>query len=330
MPTLFCNLTEEQDLKPVIDRINSNSVDGSEQRFYKLILINGNHYRLTDSYFGNVSFENIYLGTDANFVKIKFISCNAFKGIAHRIRNFIVRSDYLKNDIELFGAITSMTNLETLGLESRFSILPRNAFKTPKSCYPLIDCVQRKLRSIRFRIGVNSSLIFLEEIESNVFYDLPNLQLINLHSQDIYYVYKNAFAFRDNSDKVLQIAFISGWNKNFKGEGFEIGAFENIKRPVILNFTDNHMMKHLDEAVFRPFLDADERNQILIDTPLVCDCKMYWLFKDRNKYQNRFIRFIYLDNAPKILFSYTLMCVARTKDFWSRTEDDFKACHQKL
>jgi hypothetical protein len=317
-------------MKDVINNITNYGGKGVEQRFGKLFWTNGRQINITDHFFEKVSFKHLYIGTRREFANISHISSDAFRGISHRVKSISIRSEYLKDERNLFNALRQLPVVESITVEGLgIQRVPENAFRTPESCYPLTDCVQNKLKSISFRIGIHKSLIFLQEIESYAFYDLPNLISLNFDSHDINYIHENAFTFRYKSNEILTINLTLQWDKNLSPDSFDLKAFEQINRPIFLNLYGNRFLTYLPEQVFRPLLEANSQNRIRLGMKMDCDCNMYWLFKGKQNYEKQFIVWSY-DDMPQNNGNFTIQCSEGIVNFWDRNDHDFKECEQNF
>jgi len=315
-------------MKDVIRNITNYGEKGVEQRFGKLYWTRGRQINITDDFFENVSFKHLYIGTRREYANISHISSDAFRGISHRVKSIIIRSEYLKDEHSLFDALRKLTIVESIGLEGiGIQTIPENAFQTPETCYPLTNCVQNKLKSIDFRVGTLKSLIFLTEIQSYAFYDLPNLISLNLDSHDIRLVDKNAFTFHYKSDEILTVNLSRQWDRNLSPDSFHDEVFEQTNRPIYLDLYGNRYLNYLPEQVFRPFLEAHSQNRIRLGMKMDCDCDMYWLFNQKHKYREQFIVWSY-DDMPESNGNFTIQCSEGTIDFWDRTQTDFMKCNQ--
>jgi Leucine-rich repeat (LRR) protein len=169
-----------------------------------------------------------------------------------------------------------MISLEEIDLcYTNITQIPSNAFQS-------INGAQNNLTSLVFD---NSSIA---EIGDNPFYHLYNLSYLSISGTNIDLIPKNAFNFEKESKKTL--IFGLQWTK-LNGTGIQLGSLENLKRPTDLFLGDSPKQTYFDEHIFRPFLDANDQNRILIDITHVSyidcnDCRSYWLKKE-SKYYNR-------------------------------------------
>ena len=95
-------------------------------------------------------------------------------------------------------------------------------------------------------------------------------------------------------------------------KSFEVGCFEKFKRTVELLFgykrftsPETDKIKHLDEKIFAPFLDASSKNVIdVYKNKLTCDVHSNWLLKDKEYYSEQVENFICPDG--KNIFDHEL------------------------
>jgi hypothetical protein len=157
-----------------------------------------------------------------------------------------------------------------------------NITKIPSNAFQSKNGAQNNLTFITF---ANSSIA---EIGENPFYHLNNLNFLSFSGTKIDSIPKNAFNFEKESKKNL--IFGLQWTK-LNGTSFELGSLDNLKRPTYLYLGGNPKQTYLDEHIFRPFLEANFQNVILIYIYHVLyfdfnDCRSYWLKKE-SKYHNR-------------------------------------------
>lgn len=163
--------------------------------------------------------------------------------------------------------------------------IPHHAFR------PLKGRFQRKL----VRISINEPNIrdnSIRQVGSYAFYYLSNLKWVDLSLNSIDKVHKNAFSFRWESTEVLEINLAGN---NLTDHSIESGAFVETQRPIRLilgqNSRGNPELRHLEERVFRPLLNENERNVITLHSSqhpsggnrLQCDCQSRWIFNEVGK-----------------------------------------------
>lgn len=163
--------------------------------------------------------------------------------------------------------------------------MPHHAFR------PLKGRFQRKLVSISIN-DANTRDQSLQSIGSYAFYYLSNLKKIDLSSNNIDRIHKNAFSFRWESSETLHINLAGN---NLSDNSIEHTAFVETQRPIKLTLGQglktNPELRHLDERVFRPLLNENENNIITLESStnlygnnrLQCDCQSRWIFNEFGK-----------------------------------------------
>jgi len=137
---------------------------------------------------------------------------------------------------------------------------------------------------------------------------LNNLHDLSFGYHSIDFISKNAFDFELASNQTLRIYL---HEKNLNDTSFENGLFANTKRPLYI-YLRNNKLTYLDEKIFGVFLRNDNKNVINLELKqIVCDCRMFWLFKGRNDFSKRVMN---------------LKCNNYGVDFWELTQKDFEDC----
>lgn len=138
----------------------------------------------------------------------------------------------------------------------------------------------------------NSRENSIRQIGSYAFYYLSNLKNVDLSVNSIEKIYKNAFSFRWESTETLTINLAGN---NLTDNNIESGAFVETQRPIKLILGQgqfgNPGIKHLEERVFRPLLNENEKNVITLhssqhptgENRLQCDCQSRWIFNEVGK-----------------------------------------------
>ncbi len=175
--------------------------------------------------------------------------------------------EYLPPNYDIFHSLSLMLNIEDIKIRgTRITEMPSYAFK------PIVGH-QNRLRGIWIDFGV------VEKIGNYLFYGLNSLTTISFHSNRLVSITKNAFHLEKPSNETLGL-WLS--DNRFNDSGFEIGSFENLRKPTDLRL--NHtFITYLDENIFLPFLQSNDKNLITFesDDKLNCDdCRNYWLRKE--------------------------------------------------
>ena len=123
----------------------------------------------------------------------------------------------------------------------------------------------RKLKELRLNGKISS--IKISSIKDYSFYECDEIELIDLSWNKIDLITENAFNFENESDKQLRI--ILNDNK-LKESSFALNSLKNIKRATILSIKRTGI-NHLKKEIFKPFLYANEKNQVQIDVDSLRD-----------------------------------------------------------
>lgn len=269
---IICGEQIKYSLKHIFQDL-SNSLSKNDKHFSDFVFENTVIEELEDNLFGDILFENITIINAKSLAKIK---SNAFNNTAKSVRHFEQRGPtklgnwYLN---QLFDALSSLVNVRHISLElNSMKSFPSYAFTSEN----------RQSRVESFRLRADS----LTQIPNYAFYELHNLKYISLKSDQISRIAAHSFDFEMPSNNIITIDLRGN---QLTVSSFELEAFLGTKRPIHLWLQSNNLT-HLDEKIFEPLLNSDQRNVIdLEDNPLICNCNMYWLLRDRDVYQSQLI-----------------------------------------
>ncbi len=297
---ISCGGNDVINLKNIFKSIDQK-LNESEKHFKKFYLNNSAITEIEENTLYDITFDEIQI---INATKLKLIHTNAFNATNLVTKKFSVNYDNWKviphfipltnspPTHDIFHMLSSIISLEEIDLcYTNITKIPSNAFKP-------INGAQNNLTFITF---ANSSIA---EIGDNAFYSLNNLSYLSFSGTKIDLIPKSALNFEKESKIKLSLGL--QWTK-LNNTGLELGSLENLKRPTDLFLGDNPNQTYFDEHIFRPFLDANDQNDILIDithaTCLDCnDCRSYWLKKE-SKYHNR--TSLYICSSQKNLLDST-------------------------
>ncbi|UXI17259.1 hypothetical protein NH340_JMT03203 [Sarcoptes scabiei] len=281
--------------------------------FDEFVLNNTDIAEIDDDAFGTLSFKRIKL---IDCLSLRRIKSNAFRKKSYRIEEFVVSGESSLGEdryaSELFDALNSMVNVEKILLNrNRLRSIPTVAFgKKPEK--------QFRLKELNFN-GFSSKNGHIKTVGNFAFYYLNELQYLYLSHQRINFLPMNAFDFEQSSNKTLYIYL---GNNKLNSSSFEQGIFLNSKRPIHLELYWNPDLTYLDENVFKPFLFANEQNRITLqDNPLICDCRSYWLFRDRHILSKR-IQNVLCKIGPKQTFPIDLISFNKCSKSSHRTDSN--------
>ncbi len=278
---ISCAGNEVFNLKHIFEAMDQK-LNKSEKHFKQFQLSNTAIAQLEENTFYEITFDEIYI---YNATKLKLINTNAFNATNLVTKYFRINCDAnhcnpsystpLINsppNYDIFNALSSMINLREISLfRTNITEIPSNAFRE-------INGIQNNLSRIIFDKSP------ISKIGNSPFYDLNNLEILSFDSTPIESIPKTVFNFRNDSEKKLSLELS---DSNLNGSSFEIGSFNNLKRPTEINFW-NDPIKYLDQHVFQPFIEMNVENRIVLSPYYFdCDdCRSYWLKKDP-KYNNR-------------------------------------------
>ena len=242
---------EELDLKYLFDVLNVTlfNMDGrnANKHFNQLQIQNYLLESIKDDVLSEISFDKINI---MNCDKLKSIHWNAFGKKAKIVKEINAR--FLPNlisepntDNDLMKFINSLVNCEVIRMET---------FQSELQPIKLGRLKQLHLNNFNSSTKISS-------IKGYTFYECDEIELIDLRDNEICFIDENAFHFRNESGKRLRILLNSN---NITGSSFALNSLKNIKRATILNLNENKI-KYLKEKIIKPFLNANEENQVKID-----------------------------------------------------------------
>ena len=196
--------------------------------------------------FGKVVFQEIYI---SNMRNLKRIHKNAFENISAKINKFYVidvpsLTSEKDSQYDINKLINSLTNCQKLEITS-----------FQKQFFPL---KLSNLKQILFR-GF-SSTTKIEFIQDYAFYNCESIKEIDLMQNQINFIGENSFKMKNKSHNEL---IINLCENNLTAESFTENSLSHFQKPVILFLLWNHI-KYLKEDVFKPFLDANQRNRVAL------------------------------------------------------------------
>ena len=235
---------------------------------FKLLFQNANFkHKLLHKHFKRLKLENEHIESieendfhDACVYEIKIQNCQNLKRIHYKA--FGEHSD----EIQIFHAFEDLPDLISKP-ETDYDLYKLiNSFVC---CEEIIiksfdvQLQQIKLNSLK-KLGLNGehSSIQIKSIKDNAFLECDQIEEIDLRGNNLNKINENTFNFRSDSEEQLVIHLIN--NNRLNEFSFAIKSLVNFKRPVKLNLLGN-AIKYLDEKVFKPFLDDNEKNEIQIE-----------------------------------------------------------------
>lgn len=290
---ILCLSDRSFDLKTVFDYLTL-TIHWKERKFERLVIDAPEVTQLDETSFSEIWFEEIVI---TNAKNLQRIHSNAFGGtrmFAKRVAIVDAKHLNTSNEYNVFDALSSFNNLQSLSVSGvGLQEVPDFAFR------PLLG-TQWDLKNITIKGD-------LKRIGNYAFYDPAYwMTRITLGNQ-ISYISGHAFDMRTSAHNELTIDLS---HNQLTTDSFESGVFLNTKRQLFVNLTSN-LLSHLDEFIFEPFLDQNLMNRLDIgDNPLVCDCRMKWLVKNRNQYERQVMNALCSDG----------------RSFWSYTTEELNDC----
>ncbi len=239
----------------------------NDEKHFKLIYLNNTAItELEENTFYGLNFDEIYI---ENAPKLKLIHTNAFTTNNLVTKKFRIYNTPVGNsppNHNLFLTLSLLSNVEFIDLKNiSIEEIPDKAFG---------PSVQNKLSLFSIE---NSGL---KKIGKHAFSHMNNLNYLSLKNNKIEWIRANAFSFDQFSIEKITI-LLRGNPLN--GSSFELGAFDDMKRPAVIEFRWDkdyeNQIKFLDKKIFLPFLESNYNNSVnLGDIKLDCDdCQNYWL-----------------------------------------------------
>lgn len=295
---ITCDGEFNYSLKYIFDKLSRTVTHPEDKRFAEFVLNNTEIVELKDNLFNDIRFKTISI-VDA--FSLRRIAGNAFRSIGPYVDQFnVVGENVLGEEMyasELFDALNSLTNASRIWLNrNRLRAIPTVAFGKQADA-------NFQLKEMNFN-KYSSKNGYIRTIGNFAFYYLNKLENLYLSHQRINYLPANAFDFERPSNATLYIYL---GNNKLNNTSFEKGIFLQAKRPVHLELYWNPDLTHLDEQIFAPFLQANKRNRISMqDNPMTCDCSMYWMVRDKDKYRDQLIN-VMCKIGPKQTFPIELI-----------------------
>ena len=235
------------DLKSLLQAVSSINED---KHFKELKIDNELLVSIQDDVLGEIIVEVINIEGCKN---LKKIHKNAFGKSTDKIKKFNAmafdsRAPNLKTesntDCDLDQLFNSLVNCKEIHIKSYKS--------------EVVGIMLRNLKKLC--ITHHFATEMLTSIQDYAFYDLESIEMIGLTGCSFDFISENAFNFKDASDKSLEINL---WDCKLTEECFAPNSLTNFRRPVKFDWQFNDSA-YLKEEIFKPFLDADQRNEVLV------------------------------------------------------------------
>jgi hypothetical protein len=283
---ISCGGNQTIDLKTIFHGLSSTLEEG-KKHFRQFSLNNTALSELLENTFGNITFDHILIKEAKNLTRFQ---TNTFIGINQSIKEFDLYTTPLNNyppNYDIFTAFSSMNNLEVL------NIMYTNLEEIPENAFRPLNGLQNNLSTIYL---YNNKI---SKIGNNAFKYLNSLTELHLTSNFVDNIPENAFSFSDTSEKRLNIFLIAC---HLKSVSFSVGAFSHLNRPTRLYLdawlNESNNITFLDQRIFEPFFNANNRNEIQASNLDCDDCRSYWLVKD-NRFSQQLTK-IYCSDSKQV------------------------------
>ena len=246
----------------------SKNLNQTERHLKSFHLKNSSITELKDNTFKDITFEEAFIGFNAN---LKTISRNAFNGsetsMLYLLINYNPGLSSPDNSIfKIFNEFQKIQNIELLF--NNITEIPSNAFNE-------LDHL------IEVHLGGES----IKKIGANVFSKLHGVAQVGFEQVN-FSIPNNAFQFTNKSDDHLLISFSD--SPGLSNSVFTEKSLLKINRPSTIRFGSwsgskpSKQMTFLNEKVFLPFLLDNDKNAIDMNgVDFDCnDCRNYWLKKN--------------------------------------------------
>jgi hypothetical protein len=265
---ILCGGNQYYNLKHLFESL-SNELTDDKKHFKRFYFNNTAITELKENTFYDLTFDEIYFESASNLTTINTHTFTATNLVTKRFETQYTPIANPLPDSDIFKILSFMIKIEYIRLDNtKITEIPSYAFR------PLLG-YQNNLRYLYIRSRTGG----IQKVANYVFYDLNSMLELSLDQNMIDFIPSNAFHFRKESKINLNL-YLSANHLN--GSSFESNAFNNIKRPTILNLEDNPKISYLDQKIFSTFLNSDPNNQISVThIKLDCnDCRSYWITKE--------------------------------------------------
>lgn len=256
-----------------------------------------------------------------NGFKVQFFGCsnlttvhpNAFKSLSNVLVSLSIQSSSLTNSVppepEIFQTIKSLPALLSLDLQSnKFTSIPGHSFGPENQGLLSIDFTSNPIT----------------RINTKAFLNLPNLEHIRFYNNRIDTIEDYAFETKISEDKSKTLSIMLSSEREWIGtrpEAFQPLSLAGINRPCSIN-VGGPLMKTLNKEAFETYLkDVDHNiNWYNVYGNVTCDCKMFWLWKGRERYRKQFGGVIVHEHRRLWCDNF------RDKQIWDLNKEDFGNC----
>ncbi len=270
--TIECGGSGDLDLKRFFNLLSHN-IGEMRKTFKKFTLKNTRINELEKYTFAGITFETIEIIGAKN---LSLIHRDAFSETNQFIKTFYVEDTSITScvvpecqDYQIFSAISSMTNLESLTIKkSNLTQIPSNAFHPLSGEFNNLHIIQMTANKIR-------------KIGGLAFFHCCDLTDLLLADNEIDLISSESLVFNCHSNKPLLIDLSNNKIDSIEPGSFESRSFKDLKRPAVIDFRKNKNLQFLNETVFADFLKLNEKNRIEMEELNCTDCRNYWLVKDQ-------------------------------------------------
>jgi hypothetical protein len=232
--------------------------------------------RIPIHFFAHTSITKLYITKNPI---LQSIDEQAFK-LTH-IKSLVIENNTKLNSEDIFTAVKHINNLEHLKIRNQ------NISKIASYAFEPKFMAESKLKEIDLSYNNISS------ISSYAFYKLPNIDKIQLTSNNIKHIDDFGLTMSEKRSDSDHKIFINLDTNNLTLESFTLKSLENSKTNIIDISLRLNQLRSLSRNLFEPFIGLNKSNIIYCDyNPLNCDCSMKWV---RDLPIDEHWRFLYFD-----------------------------------
>jgi Leucine-rich repeat (LRR) protein len=263
---------DEHTLEELFLRLEAHVLDtDATYNFESLRLENTAIGEVKGRMFGDFSFRSLdFFGN----LDLTHFDLRTFNKSYSTLKTLLVQGSPIRdndnNSEELIGEINKFRSLETLILaNNELEGLPQRAFG------------RRELVNLSY---IDLSGNSIKEVDRFSFYELPQVNRINLDNNEITYITNQTFSFRNETSR-LMLLFLR--YNNLTAASFEEGVFGDIEKTTFV-YLNHNKITHLEERVFKTVLRSKgDLFLALWHNDFQCDNRSKWLLEDQAFFKKR-------------------------------------------
>jgi hypothetical protein len=260
------------------------------KHFDDLSLRGENITEFSANFFSGLTFSSVWISQIPN---LRSIHPKAFSGngaersiqvLEIEKANFASCTE--KETRDIFRAFSTLLNVRVLRIwSSGIPLIPNSAF------VPENGELMHNLRYLSLDFDRREHKNGIRSVGSYAFSGAPNLKELGLSKSFIEYFHSFAFAFNETRNQSLQVHI--GRNPFNDETGLAPDAFSGAQGPLNIKYevdsfaasdpANDPSFQYFPENVFRPFLEENSGNSLLIDyfnVDIWCDGRVRWMFSD--------------------------------------------------